>query len=64
MNKIIKIYWIVSWLFTIGWSYYIVRAIGWDTIMPMNMKLPLLFSFFSPVIVLLSHSLYVTRKFK
>lgn len=62
MKMIFKIYWVASWMFFIGWCYHIVATIGWDVIMPMRLKLPLILSFFLPVLIWSIFGLYETFK--
>lgn len=62
MNMFIKVFWVISWMFCIGWGYYIVESIGWDVIMPMRLKLPLILSFFLPPFVWCFYSAHRARK--
>lgn len=65
MNSIyFKMYWAISWIFCLCWIFYGVNKIGWDTIMPMWLKTPLIISFFGPIIIFCIIALIQLKKIK
>lgn len=62
MRKLIAILWAASWIFFIGDCFYIVHKIGWDVIMPMSLKLPLVLSFFLPPLAWCTYELIKSYK--
>jgi uncharacterized membrane protein YhdT len=59
MKIILKIYYIVSWAFCAYWLTYGAVEYGWEWIMPLWYKVPLLLSLFGPILVYLISS-YIT----
>lgn len=51
MKIAINILWVISWVFCVVWAFHIVKEIGWDTPMPMKLKLPLVLSLFGPPLI-------------
>lgn len=62
MRKVITVLWVTSWMFLIGWAFFVRQQIGMEAIMPMKYKMPLVLSFFGPIMIWLLWSLYEDSK--
>jgi hypothetical protein len=62
MRKLITFFWVASWMFFIGDCFYIANEIGFDTIMPTRLKLPLVLSFFLPPMIWISYELFLHNR--
>lgn len=63
MNLFIKILFVVGWVFFLVWLTWGVTKYGWDWVMPVWYKLPLLLGFYGPPITWCIIELIKTRKY-